>query len=342
MLVFVFPLLAACGSDNAGDTSGTGTNNAGSAGDTATAPATGSGTDGGAPTAAATAADAGNAGGASGDKTFTVGSKNFTEQYILAELYAQAMEAKGYEVERKINLGSEQIADRALRTGQIDMYPEYTGTMTVILKIPEDKVPKDPEETFNLVKERYAERKPPLTVLPSAPFDNNFGIVVRKEAADQYNLKTIEDVAKNASKLTFASYQEFEDRSDARKNVEKSYPGFKNFKKTVLVDSLGLRYKSLETGNADVGVGFLTDGQLADEDKFVVMEDPKKIWPPYYPAPVVSTEYLESHPDAEAILNSVSEKLSAETMRELNGQVDLEKEEPKDVANDFLEENGLK
>ncbi len=107
------------------------------------------------------------------------------------------------------------------------------------------------------------------------------------------------------------------------------------------MDSLGLRYKSLQTGDADVGVGFLTDGQLASED-FVVLEDTKNIWPPYYPAPVVSAQWLKAHPDAQAVFNSVSEKLTAEAMRELNGAVDLEKEEPNDVASDFLEQEGLK
>ncbi len=338
MLVLVFPLLAACGNNE--DTAPvpaatTDAANNETAVVTPEVPATGG-------TAMATPATTGGNPGAapSGDKTFTVGSKNFTEQYVLAELYAQALEAKGYKVNRKINLGSEQIADKALTSGQIDMYPEYTGTMLqAILKI--EKVPESPEATYNLVKQRYAARKPSLTVLEAAPFDNNFGIVVRKEAADQYKLKTIADLEKNAKNLTFASYQEFEDRADARPNVEKNYPGFKNFKKTVLVDSLGLRYKSLQTGDADVGVGFLTDGQLASED-FVVLEDTKNIWPPYYPAPVVSAQWLKAHPDAQAVFNSVSKKLTAEAMRELNGAVDLEKEEPNDVASDFLEEQGLK
>ena len=340
MLVLLFPLLVACGNDDSAATAGTNVTETDAAPPAETVAPEGTDT-GGETDAAPTETVGGDTGAApSGDKTFTVGSKNFTEQFVLAELYAQALEAKGYEVQRKTNLGSEQIADKALRSGQIDMYPEYTGTMLqAILKI--EKVPESPEATFDLVKQRYAARKPSLTVLPSAPFDNNFGIVVRKEAADQYKLKTIADVEKNAKNLTFASYQEFEDRADARPNVEKNYPGFKNFKKTVLVDSLGLRYKSMQTGDADVGVGFLTDGQLASED-FVVMEDTKSIWPPYFPAPVVDAKWLEAHPDAEAVFNSVSEKLTAEVMRELNGAVDLEKEEPNDVAGDFLEEQGLK
>ncbi len=316
----------------------------------ATAAATGAATAGataaatGAATAGATAEGDDAAAGAGGtgcqDKNITIGSKNFTEQLILGELYAQALEAKGYTVERKLNLGSEQIADRALLSGQIDMYPEYTGTMLqAILK--SDAKPKTPEETYEVVKEAYAKRNPSITLLESAPFNNNFGIVVTREAAEQYNLKTIEDVAKNAQNLVFASYGEFEDRGDARPNVEANYPGFANFKQTRIVNSLGLRYAALESGDADVGVGFLTDGQLTSEN-LVVVEDTKGIWPYYYPTPAIRAEYLEQCPEAATILNSVSEKLTLENMQELNGLVDLEREDPADVASDFLKEQGLK
>ncbi len=302
----------------------------------ATAAATGVATAGA--TAAATAASVG-APAAGGDKTITVGSKNFTEQFILGELYAQALEAKGYTVNRKLNLGSEQIADRALQSGQIDMYPEYTGTaLGAILKI--EDTPATPEETYNVVKEGYAKRNPSVTLLQPADFNNTYGIVVRREIAEQYNLKTLEDLAKASPNLIFASFSEFQDRADGFPNIQKNYPGM-NFKDIVLVNSLGLRYAALEKGDADVGVGFQTDGQIASQD-LAVMEDPKNIWPFYYPAPAVRTEYLEAHPEIRDILNSVSETLDLETMQELNALVDIEKEDPADVASDFLEEQGLK
>ncbi|MDP9351166.1 MAG: glycine/betaine ABC transporter substrate-binding protein, partial [Chloroflexota bacterium] len=289
-------------------------------------------------TAAATAASVGAPAGG-GDKTITVGSKNFTEQFILGELYAQALEAKGYTVNRKLNLGSEQIADRALQSGQIDMYPEYTGTaLGAILKI--EDTPATPEETYNVVKEGYAKRNPSVTLLQPADFNNTYGIVVRREIAEQYNLKTLEDLAKASPNLIFASFSEFQDRADGFPNIQKNYPGM-NFKDIVLVNSLGLRYAALEKGDADVGVGFQTDGQIASQD-LAVMEDPKNIWPFYYPAPAVRTEYLEAHPEIRDILNSVSETLDLETMQELNALVDIEKEDPADVASDFLEEQGLK
>lgn len=297
------------------------------AGETAMATATGDGSG-----AAATF------GNECAEKTITIGSKNFTEQFVLGELYAQALEARGWTVERKLNLGSEQIADRALLSGQIDMYPEYTGTMLQAILKSEQEF-ESPQEQEAFVREQYAQRDPALTVLNTAPFDNNFGIVVRREAAEQYGLETIADVAENAENLTFASYGEFEDRSDARPNVEENYPGFENLE-TRIVNSLGLRYQALENGQADVGVGFLTDGQLTSED-LVVVEDTEGIWPPYYPAPVVRTEYLEQCPAAANVMNEVSAKLTPEVMQRMNGGVDLEREDPEDVAQAFLEEQGL-
>lgn len=366
VLLLAFPLLAACGNDGPATTQDNDTEAPG----VATAPITdeeavgviptvtpmGEATTGvttdvtaaatSAATAGATAAITAEATGAttgaatgSGDKNITIGSKNFTEQFILGELYAQALEAKGYTVNRKLNLGSEQIADRALRNGQIDMYPEYTGTaLGAILKIEDN--PKTPEETYNVVKEGYAKRNPSVTLLEPADFNNTYGIVVRREIAEQYNLKTLDDLAKASSNLRFASFSEFQDRADGFPNIKKNYPEM-NFKDIVLVNSLGLRYAALDEGDADVGVGFRTDGQIASQD-LAVMEDPKNIWPFYYPAPAVRTEYLETHPEVEGILNSVSEKLDLETMQELNAQVDIEKEEPADVASAFLEEQGMK
>ncbi len=286
----------------------------------------------------------GGSGGGSqegGDKSVAVGSKNFTEQFVLGELYAQALEANGYTVDKKLNLGSEQIADQALQNGEIDMYPEYTGTsLGAIFDYEGLNKLTEPSASYEEAKKLYAERDPAATLLPYADFNNNFCIVVRKDAADEYGLETISDLEEAAPNLVFASYSEFENRADARPNVEKNYPGFKNFKDTVIVNDLGLRYKSLAEGEAQVGVGFLTDGQLAS-DELVTLEDTKNIWPLYYPAPVVSSEFLKQNPDAKETINAVTETLDAETMQRLNGQVDLEKEDPEEVAQQHLEEEGL-
>jgi osmoprotectant transport system substrate-binding protein len=283
----------------------------------------------------------GESGGGGGGPTITIGSKNFTEQYILGELYAQALEANGFNVEKKLDLGSEQIADKALQNGQIDMYPEYTGTALVATLDyagnPADL--KTPEETYQKAKELYAKRDPADTMLTPAPFNNSYGIFVREDVAEERDLETLADLAEASQDLTFVSYSEFQNRSDGYKNMQKNYPAL-DFGEIRIVNQLGLRYQGLQGGEGDVGVGFTTDGQLAS-DELVVMEDPKGIWPFYYPAPVVRTEVLEQNPEMRDVLNEVSASLDVDTMRELNGQVDLEQEDPEDVAAEHLENEGI-
>ena len=278
--------------------------------------------------------------GGGGGPTITVGSKNFTEQYILGELYAQALAANGFNVEKKLDLGSEQIADKALQSGQIDMYPEYTGTALVAIHGVEGETPKTPEATYQRAKELYAERDPADTMLTPAQFNNTYGIFVASEVAEEEDLEDLNDLAAASKDLTFVSFSEFQNRSDGYPNMQKNYPGL-DFGEVKIVNSIGGPiYQGVLQGEGDVGVGFTTDGQLAS-DELVVMEDPKSIWPFYYPAPVVRSDVLEKNPKMEEVLNSVSETLDAETMRELNAQVDIEQEEPEDVAKEYLEDEGL-
>jgi osmoprotectant transport system substrate-binding protein len=288
----------------------------------------------------------GNVGGSSqssdeggGGPTIAVGSKNFTEQYILGELYAQTLEANGFNVEKKLDLGSAAIADKALQNGQIDMYPEYTGTSLVEI-FKKEQQPDTPEATYQEAKQAYAERDPADTMLTPAPFNNTYGIFVREEVAEEQNLKTLADLAEASPELTFVSFSEFQNRSDGYPNMQKNYPAF-DFGTVKNVNSIGGPiYQGVLQGEGEVGVGFTTDGQLAS-DELVVMEDPKSIWPFYYPAPVVRTDVLEQNPKMEEVLNSVSESLDAETMRELNSQVDIEQEDPEDVAAEHLEDEGI-
>src|SRR3712207_4152685 len=237
----------------------------------------------------------GESGGGEGGPTITIGSKNFTEQYILGELYAQALEANGFNVEKKLDLGSEQIADKALQSGQIDMYPEYTGTALVAIHGVEGKTPKTPEATYQRAKELYAKRDPADTMLTPAQFNNTYGIFVRSEVAEQNDLKTLADLAEVSPELTFISFSEFQNRSDGYPNMQKNYPGLE-FGDVKIVNSIGGPiYQGVLQGEGDVGVGFTTDGQLASEE-LAVMEDPKGIWPFYYPAPVVRSDVLEKNP----------------------------------------------
>jgi osmoprotectant transport system substrate-binding protein len=285
--------------------------------------------------------DSGGSEGGGGGPTITVGSKNFPEQYILGELYAQALAANGFSVEKKLDLGSEQIADKALQNGQIDMYPEYTGTSLVAIQGTDaSEVPETPEATYQQAKNFYAGRNPADTMLTPAPFNNTYGIFVRKEVAEQYNLKTLADLAEASPKLTFVSFSEFQNRADGYPNMQKNYPGL-DFGEVKIVNSIGGPiYQGVLQGEGDAGVGFRTDGQLAS-DELVVMEDPKSIWPYYYPAPVVRSDVLEKNPKMKGILDRVSSSLDEETMRKLNSQVAIEQEDPEDVAAEYLQEKGI-
>ena len=284
--------------------------------------------------------DSGGSEDGGGGPEITVGSKNFTEQYILGELYAQALAANGFSVEKKLDLGSEQIADKALQNGQIDMYPEYTGTSLVAVLGYEGENPPTPEATYQKAKELYAKRDPADTMLTPAQFNNTYGIFVRSQVAEQDDLKTLTDLAEVSPELTFVSFSEFQNRPDGYPNMQKNYEGL-DFGDIKIVNSIGGPiYQGVLEGEGDVGVGFTTDGQLAS-DELVVMEDPKNIWPFYYPAPVVRSDVLEQNPKMEEVLNSVSGTLDAETMRKLNAQVDIEQEDPEDVAAEYLQEKGI-
>ena len=279
-----------------------------------------------------------SASGGSGP-TITVGSKNFTEQYILGNMYVQALDANGFNGVAKLDLGSEKIADKALQNGQIDLYPEYTGTSLVSLLPYKGAYPDTPEATYQAAKKLYAKRNPADTMLTPAPFNDTYGIFVRKQVAENNDLKTLTDLAEASSDLTFVSFSEFQNRSDGFPNMKKNYPAI-DFKEIKIVNSLGLRYQGVEQSEGDVGVGFTTEAQL-NSPSLVVMKDTKKIFPFYYPAPVVRSDVIKKYPKIEKVLNSVSKELDVETMRELNGKVDLDQEDPEDVAKEFLQKKGL-
>jgi osmoprotectant transport system substrate-binding protein len=273
----------------------------------------------------------------SGNKpTIKIGSKNFTEQFILGELYAQGLEANGYKVERKLNLGGTSVAFEALKSGQIDVYPEYTGTaLQDILKA---EAPNDDDSVYQAVKKGYKEKWDIDTLAPT-PFNNTYVLVTTKKIADQYNLKTLSDLSTNASKLHFALIPEFGDRADGLLGLQKTYGGFE-FKTAKLFD-IGLKYKALTDGQVDVTIGFGTDGQIAGFN-LVSLQDDKKFWPPYHAAPQIRGEVLKNNPEVGQILEKIDALLTDATMASLNWKVDgPDKEESADVAKKFLKDNGF-
>lgn len=287
----------------------------------------------------------GGGGGSSsggGGGSATASSKKFTEQILLGQMYGLAMENAGLDVDYRLNLGSEQVMDRSLVDGSISVYPEYTGTAFVaILERPPEEAPDTPEETYEVVARYYRNREDtPMRMLTPAPFDNNYGIVIRTSLAEELGIQNLQDLADNSEELVFSSYSEFQNRSDGFENMQQNYnDGFK-FQDIKIVNSLGIRYQALAQDEADVAIGFTTDGQLAS-DELRVIEDTKAIWPFYYPAPVLTQEFLDNNPDVEGALNEVSKSLNADKMRELNGAVDLEQEDPEDVAQGHLEDAGI-
>jgi osmoprotectant transport system substrate-binding protein len=271
--------------------------------------------------------------GAAFAQTVKVGSKNFTEQFILAEIYAQALEAAGIKVERKVNLGGTLIAHKALEEKEIDFYPEYTGTILVAV-LKQDAI-TDRKAVYDKVKSEYATKG--LVVLNETPFQNTYNMVVRPETAAQYKLETLSDLAKVSKDLKLGAGPEFRDRKDGLPGLKAKYG--MEFKEDLQL-AIGLRYQALKNDQIQVVNGYSTDGMIAAM-KLKRLRDDKNLWPPYYVVPVVRKETLDSNPKIAEVLNHVSAMLDESAMAEMNYKVDGEKMEPKDVARDFLKAKGV-
>lgn len=268
-------------------------------------------------------------------QTVKVGSKNFTEQYVLAEIYAAALENAGIKVVRKINLGGTLIAHQALTTGEIDLYPEYTGT--ALISVVKGKVQSDPDAVYKEVKDFY-ETNFKVTWLKPDAINNGYALLVRPETAAAHNLKTLSDLGKVASTLVLGAGPEFSERADGLPGLKATYGAvFKEFKQFA---KLGLRYDALAAKQIEVANGFATDWQIAD-GKLVALDDDKNLFPPYYVAPVIRQDTLAANPKIAATLDALSPLLDNDTMRKLNARVEKDREEPKDVAKAFLKEKGI-
>jgi osmoprotectant transport system substrate-binding protein len=274
-------------------------------------------------------------GGASQDKSVVVASKDFTEQFILGEMYAQLLENHGYTVERKLNLGGTPVAQEAITSGQIDIYPEYTGTgLLTVLKLP---VSSDPQAVFQSVADAYKEQWN-LIWLEPAPMNNTQALAMTQEGAQAHGVRTISDMAAKAGELTMAGPPEFQEREDGLPGIMQTYGNFQ-LKEYKAVDP-GLRYQALTSGQADVVVAFGTDGEISAFD-LITLEDDKGLFPPYQVAPVVRGEVLEQNPEIRDILNSLAPLLTDDVMRRLNYEVSGNGREPAEVAEEFLAQSGL-
>lgn len=273
-----------------------------------------------------------------GDVTLTIGSKNFPEQEILGEIYAQALQAAGYKVKTALSLGSETVALQAVKTGEISGYPEYASTaLTSFFGLEPEQVPADAQAAWERANAEF--EKEGLRAFEPTPFASANAVGTTTELARKYDLKTVSDLDGVSERLTLYGSPECRQRIDCLAGLEKLY-GLK-FKSFTPVD-IGLRYTVLEKGQADLSILFTTDPQLAAEkDKFVILEDDKKVFPAGNVI-FVTTEKVaeEAGPDFEQTILRVQEGLTLKVMQELDARVELERQTPKEAAAAYLKSAG--
>jgi len=269
--------------------------------------------------------------------SMTIGSKNFTEQRVLAEIFAQGLRAAGYETRTKLDLGDEHMALDAVRSGDVDAYPEYTGTalLSFFGKQP-DELPRDPQDAYEEAKRGFAADG--LVAFPPTPFTSSNEVAVTKGTAKKLSLQKISDLKADAGDLTLAGSKECRQRLDCLKGLEDVYGlHFGKFMEVPILD----RHDVLNSGKADVSIVFTTDPQIQRESE-VLLEDDKKMFPPYNSTLVMRKAVAsKAGPGLSRTLEQIQSRLTDENMQELNARVDLDGKSPADVAKAYLQENGL-
>ena len=275
---------------------------------------------------------------ANGKVTLTIGSKNFAESEITGEIYAQALEAAGYKIKTDLSLGSETIALKTLKAGQISGYPEYTSTaLESLFGLEPEDVPAEAQPAYEKAKAEL--EKEGLTAFPPTPFSSANAVGTLKKTADEHGLKTVSDLEGVSEELSLYGSPECRERIDCLAGLEKYY-GLK-FASFHPVD-IGLRYTVLEKGQADLSILFTTDPQLsAEKDKFVILEDDKEVFPSGNVLFVTKKSTAEkAGPDYEKTIIQVQEGLTLPVMQELDARVELEKQTPKEAAAAYLKSAG--
>jgi osmoprotectant transport system substrate-binding protein len=272
-----------------------------------------------------------------GKVTLTIGSKNFTEQKVLGEIYSQGFEAAGYKVNKELNLGDEKIALKALEGGDISAYPEYSGTvLTSFFAVPSDEIPKDPQEAFNNAKFALASKK--ITSFGPTPYTNSNEVGTTQATAKKYGLKNISDLKGKSQDLTLYGTPECRQRLDCLLGLQKVY-GLQ-FKKFTPV-AIDLRHEVLAKGQADLSIVFTTDPQVKRNNE-VLLEDDKGMFPPYNTMFLVRDDVAQkAGPDLQKVVDQINKGLTDPVMSELNARVDLDKKTPEQVAGEYLSESGL-
>ncbi len=269
-----------------------------------------------------------------GKPPVTIGDKNFTEEYILGELYSQALQAEGYRVTLKANIGSSEITWKALTSGQIDMYPEYTGTLLSAIAN-DTRPPTSAQQTYALAK-AYAERHG-FTLLDQTPFYDSDALAATKAFATRHHLVTVADLKKLGHSLKLGGAPEFATRYAGLVGLERAY----GLNPTFVPLAIGITYKAIDTGQVDVFDAFTTDAQLTS-GKYVLLSDPKRVFGFQNVAPVLRQSVLAAEGPAFAqTINKVSALLTLPAIRKMNAAVALDQQSPATVAHQFLAANGL-
>lgn len=260
-----------------------------------------------------------------------IGSKDFTESLIISEIYALALEDQGLTVERVPNIASSVIPE-SIENGEIDLYPEYTGT--ALLTIFELPLETDPDKVAETVRAAYEEGGE-LTTLDYAPANDSAGLAIKTSVSEDLGITTISDLQEKADQIRFASQGEFDQREDGLPGLTEAYGPF-NFKSSTVYDN-SLKYQVLLNDEADATPAYTTEGQLSNKEEFVTLEDDKNFWPPYNVMPVVRQEVLDANPEIAETINNINKELTTEKVIELNAKVDIDGEDYVKVATDYFE-----
>lgn len=261
-----------------------------------------------------------------------IGSKNFTESKVVMQIWADALKKEGYNVKTKPNIAS-SVVYKAINSGQIDLYPEYTGTIALAY-LKAHIVGKTPAQIAKIAKDGVAKKN--LTTLAYAPGNDAQGIAIRTSVAKKYGIKTISDLQKKANKIRFASQGEFDKREDGIPGLEKTYGKF-NFKSEKVYDP-SLKYKVLARGDGDITPASTTEGQLATKD-FFALKDDKNFWPAYNLVPLVRNKTLKENPGIKKVLNKLDKKLTTKELTLLNKKVDVDGKSYQSVAAEWVKKN---
>ncbi|MGC8485110.1 MAG: glycine betaine ABC transporter substrate-binding protein [Candidatus Baltobacteraceae bacterium] len=264
-------------------------------------------------------------------RAIRVGSKNFAESILLAELYAQTLEHLGIAVERRFDLGSTQIALAALARGDIDCYPEYTGT--ALIDVLHHAPMRDGAAILKLLRTTF-ETRFHATWLAPAPMNDSQALATTQAISRRLNLTTLTECSRLAPQLRLATIQEFLARPDGLPGLQRYYGGF-HFQSIRTYD-IALKYEALLTGKADVATAFTTDGTIAARG-LVVLRDDRHFWPAYHAAPVVRTATLLRFPRMRAALDALSARLSTAAVASMNERIESAQMSPAAVAHGFLQ-----